>query len=81
VKRKVPGIYPYVYQIVDDRDEVIEGTFYEAELQRVTGKDVYLIERVLATRGKRVLVRWLGYPSSFDSWIPKSRLQTDVTTR
>ena len=41
--------------------------------------DVYKIEEILKKRkkGRRVqyLVKWLGYPSSFNSWIFSSDLQ------
>ena len=62
---------PVVYRIRDLADEVIEGTFYERELQKVTPTDVYAVERVLRRRngGRQLLVRWEGYPPSFDSWI------------
>ena len=71
---------PPVYVVKDDRGEVLEGTFYAEELQKVIKKDdVYKIETVLKKRkkGRRVqyLVKWLGYPESFNSWIFKKDLQ------
>ena len=71
---------PPVYVVKDDHDEILEGTFYGEELQKVIKKDdVYKIEEILKKRkkGRRVqyLVKWLGYPSSFNSWIFSSDLQ------
>ena len=42
--------------------------FYEPELQK-TSQDIYRIEKVIRKRGNKALVKWLGYPDSFNSWI------------
>lgn len=64
---------PNVYAIKDDGDEVLEGTFYEEELQRVNDKDWYRIEKIIKERKrkgrKEYFVKWFGYPSSFNSWV------------
>ena len=54
--------------------EWLEGTFYEEELQKIYKKDdVFRIERILQQRkrkkGVEFLVKWFGYPSSFNSWV------------
>lgn len=71
---------PIVYTIKDYNSELITGTFYEDELQKVILNDesLFKVDKILDTRGKgnsRVhLVRWLGYPSKFDSWVRASDL-------
>ena len=62
---------PVVYRIKDMNDKVIDGTFYERELQKVTPTDVYSVEKVLRRcyGGRQLLVKWVGYPDSFNSWI------------
>ena len=64
---------PRTYCIVDFDNEPIKGKFYNEELQKVTKDDVFKIEKVIKTRKKHgkleYLVRWLGYPSKFDSWV------------
>ena len=62
---------PVTYRVEDERGERVEGTFYPQELQSVIHPEdkKYKIEKVLKRRGKRALVRWEGYPPSFDSWI------------
>ena len=71
---------PPVYRLIDDQDSRIEGTFYEQELQKVvvTQDKVYRIENVLQQRKRgrktQVLIKWLGYPESFKSWVDKSSL-------
>ena len=80
---------PPVYLVKDDHGEILEGTFYAEEIQKVIKQDdVYKIQSVLKKRrkGRRVqyLVKWLGYPESFnrtykseasvDDWPFKRRL-------
>ena len=70
---------PTTYTIKDDHGEVLEGSFYEQELQKVGEKDHYDIEAVLDQRldkkGQReYLVKWVGYDSSFNQWIPHRAL-------
>ena len=66
---------PPVYWLNDDPGEVLHGTFYEPEQQRVSVPidKLYRVESVLLRRkvGKRseALVKWYGYPSKFNSWI------------
>lgn len=59
-----------------DGEEIV-GAFYRAELQKVNNPRVKQVEKVLQTRRnkKEVLVRWLGWPKKFDSWIPYGDLQ------
>ena len=66
---------PTVYLVKDDHGEILEGTFYAEELQKVIKTDdVYKIETILKKRkkGRRVqyLVKW-----SFNSWIVKQDIQ------
>jgi hypothetical protein len=75
---------PPVYLVKDDHGEIREGTFYVEELQKVIKTDdVYNIEPILKKKkmGQRVqyLVKWLGYPESFSSWILKQDLQKHTT--
>ena len=52
---------------------IIQGTFYEQELQKTT-QDVYRIEKVVKSKGNKVLVKWKGYPDQFNSWADKNEL-------
>ena len=66
---------PPVYRLRDDLGDVLEGTFYELELQKVViaSDKVFRVEAVLERRkvGARTnaLVKWFGYSSKFNSWI------------
>ncbi|KAJ8024304.1 hypothetical protein HOLleu_37010 [Holothuria leucospilota] len=68
--------HPVVYRLKDWEGEWFEGTFYEAELQKVTkdGADVYRVEKVIRRRktkeGKTEhFVKWKGYHTKFNSWV------------
>ena len=71
---------PPVYRLKEANGDLIQGTFYETELQRVIEKSNHLfrIEKILKSRGKgrkkEVLVHWKGWPKSYDSWLPASQL-------
>ena len=65
----------------DLNDMQVAGLFYEPEmvLVRGKGKDAeYRVEEILAhrtrKRQKQVLIKWKGYPNSFNSWEPASNL-------
>ena len=75
---KINNSTPVTYILRDLQDEVIEGSFYDEELQK-TSQEVYRIEKVL--RKKKIngiehgLVKWIGYSDKFNEWIPVSKLQ------
>ena len=71
---------PPVFLVKDDHGEILEGTFYAEEIQKVINQDdVYKIQSVPKKRrnGRRVqyLVKWFGYPESVNNWIFKPDLQ------
>ena len=79
---------PPVYRLRDDLGEVLDDTFYEMELQKVSAPvdKVYYVEAVLQRRkvGRRTeaLVKWFGYPSKFNSWIDaKALVHSTIKTR
>ena len=54
-------------------DEVIQGIFYEKELQlskNSTGE--YIIEKILKTNKNKIYVKWRNCNSSFNSLIDKN---------
>ena len=78
---------PPVYRLIDDQCSRLEGTFREQELQKVvvTKDKVYRIEKVLQQRKRgrktQVLVKWLGYPKSFNRRMDKSSLERRFKTK
>ena len=66
---------PPVYKLKDYDGVLLEGTFYAEELQKIrVNKDkAFKVEKILERKkvGRRnmVLVKWLGWPSKFNSWV------------
>ena len=71
---------PPVYRLRNDLGDVLDGTFYEPELQKVSVPvdKVYRVESVLQRRkiGGRTeaSVKWFGHSSKFNSWIDAKAL-------
>ena len=65
---KIQLIIPVTYNLTDYHGEEIQGSFYEQELQK-TSQSTFRIEKVLKRHGDKSLVKWMGYPKSFNSWI------------
>ena len=68
--------HPPMYYLRDLLGEDVKGGFYEAEVQKTgngTRPLIFHVEKVLNRRiangQNQVLVRWLGLPKKFDSWI------------
>ena len=56
------------YKLTDYNGEEIEGSFYEQELQK-TSQSSFRIEKILKRQRDKSLVKWMGYPKSFNSRI------------
>jgi hypothetical protein len=54
----------------------VTGTFYDSELSKVlvTEETTYRIEKILKKEKTRVLVKWWGWPKTFNSWISRGDL-------
>ena len=66
---------PPLFYLRDLADEKIDGAFYKEELVPTTKPNEFPI-RVLKRKNRKVMVHWIGYPKSFDSWIDEKDLQT-----
>ena len=77
VHRVVPGPVP-TYKIREWDDTPVEGTFYDADLQKVHVSDqaLFRIEKVLKRQKDQWLVNWKGWPDKYNSWIARG----DVTS-
>jgi len=72
---------PPVYRVKDQQGEVLDGVFYEQELQKVDKEDdVFKIERIVSKKkikGKVFyLIKWRGYPDKFNSYVPASDVKS-----
>ncbi len=71
---------PNMYELVEasrSEPEPIMGKFYEEELSAVNKTDdVYRVEKILRRRKGQALVKWAGYDSKHNSWIPIKDIQS-----
>lgn len=68
---------PELYTLRDENDEIIQGSFYPQELQRVENPvNLYRIEKIIRKRMKngkqQALVKWKGYKNP--TWIDMKQL-------
>ena len=61
--------FPVTYKLEDLNGDPIHGGFYSEEIHKTEHPDVYLVEKVIKTKGKRAYVKFLGFPSSENAWI------------
>lgn len=86
ISRRFPRQNIPMYKLKDEKEEPVEGTFYQNELQaiQVSDDDEYLIEKVIRRqkRGGRnmALVKFLGWPKKFNEWIPETQITKIVGT-
>jgi hypothetical protein len=74
---KINATVPVTYNLSDLKDEPIEGTFYAEELQKIDKSvldEPFKIEKVIKTSKGKSLVKYLGYPDSFNEWIETKSL-------
>lgn len=64
---------PVTYKLADYKGEVLEGSFYNEELQQTEMKDIFLVQKILKERKrgrtKEYFVKYLGYNDSFNEWL------------
>lgn len=70
--RKIQHTNPITYLLIDFYGQDINGSFYKEELQLVGDSKLYLVEKIIKSRGDEVFVKWLGFDSIHNSWIKKS---------
>ena len=75
IRRVKNGKVP-TYKVEEWDGSLLRGTFYEQDLQKVNVKDddLFRIEKIVKRKGNKVLVRWKGWPVTYDSWLEKKDL-------
>ena len=71
---------PFTYKLSDANGKILEGSFYNEELQKSVQKeqDVYRVEKII--RKKKIngiehgLVKWVGYSDKFNTWEPMTNI-------
>uniref|UniRef100_A0A6V7KEI4 Chromo domain-containing protein n=1 Tax=Bracon brevicornis TaxID=1563983 RepID=A0A6V7KEI4_9HYME len=66
---KIQNTNTTTYLLEDRNKERVEGAFYQEELAKVKYPDVFLVEKVLKRKGNKEFMKWLGFNSSYNSWI------------
>src|SRR6266481_952015 len=78
--------YPFTYKLKEfDTRNHINGVFYEQNLQKIAftktqlEKKIYNVEKIIATKlingVKYYFVKFKGFPSSYNKWIPESNVK------
>ena len=71
----------YKTSFTDFLNTNIEGIFYQNELQNIEfdPDQAFKVEKIADRRGrgrnKQVKVRWLGWPTKYDQWLPETAIQ------
>lgn len=72
--KKIRRTSPFTYILEDDDGTTISGGFYEKELQRTKTPSMYIVEKILKRNNEKCYVKWLGFDSTYNSWINKKDL-------
>ena len=70
-----------MYRLKDYNEDLVEGSFYENELQKVTldKSEYFVIDKILDQKVedgiKKVLVHYRYWPKKFDRWIKESTIK------
>lgn len=72
---KVNLTNPVTYMLEDLDGRPIKGCVYEEELQKTCSPNIYLVEKILKRNGDRLLIKWLGFKDTNNSWISSSDLR------
>lgn len=72
---KVKLTNPTTYLLEDMLGNPISGCFYTEELQKTSHPDIYLVEKVLRRKGRKLYVKWLGLTKDHNSWIDSSDIK------
>ena len=76
-----------MYKVEDQDKELVLGSFYEGELQRVLKdqENKWKVERIISEEGegadKRAYVKFAGWPAFYNRWIPAGQAHKDLDTR
>ena len=76
---EIKDTYPKTYGIKDYKGEIIEGSFYKSELERVDkSDDIWPVNKIIKSRRyqgeTQYLVNFVGYPEDLTEWIPQNQL-------
>lgn len=82
VYKRYPSMPP-TYLLSDLKQNVVDGRFYEEELQKVvkSSTDYWRVEKILKTKGtgsnKEYFVKWLGFSNEHNSWVKREWIRSN----
>jgi len=66
---KINKTLPDTYQLQDYMGKPIAGCFYSEEIFKTKFPNEYLIEKIIRKKQNQMLVKWLGFDNTHNSWI------------
>jgi len=66
---KINKTLPVTYQLRDYMGKPIAGCFYSSEILKTKHPNEYLIEKIIRKKQNQMLVKWLGFDNTHNSWI------------
>jgi L-rhamnose mutarotase len=70
---------PVTYKLVEYDNTSIEGSFYEAEIQKTQTSIIFQLDAVLKSRTRKKVkehfVHWFGWSDKYDTWITDDQLK------
>ena len=72
---KINKTLPPTYPLRDYNGVPIADYFYSEEINKTNFPNDYLIEKIIRKNGNQVLVKWLGFDSSHNSFIKASDIR------
>lgn len=74
IVKAVQHTNPTTYLLQDQQGQDVFGGFYDYELQIAKYPNVHLVEKIIRKKGNMMLVKWLGFDDSHNSWIKKTSI-------
>ncbi len=73
-RKRVLLTHPITYTLEDLEGNPIMGGFYREELLATKYPNIYLVEKVPKTRGKKAYVKFYSFHQNHNDWIPKKEI-------
>ena len=78
IAKTIKGKEKAMYKILDEHGDELKQKFYPEELQKVKS-NLYRIEKIIKRERRNgrdgFIVKWIGYSSEHNSWVPKEAVQ------
>ena len=78
IAKTIKGKTKAMYKLLDEHGQELKQRFYPEEIQKVKS-DLFRIEKIIKRERRNgrdgFIVKWLGYGSEHNSWVPKEAVQ------